>query len=336
MYDKKMAVKTTTLETSRQLPRPRTRTRWLTHFLLIIVCLIMASPALYALQVATLDIRQALQTPPILFPPGGERESLVEFLRNPVGDLPTNVGVLFGEPDTNLLLQGNEGETAPPQAEGNSRHDFGSLISNTTIVSLVVVIGKTILALLAGLAFVYFRFPGKWVLFFFVLLTLLMPTEIILQPLRQIMQDLGWRQSNPKLALTVPFLASAIGAFLFRQHFSNIPRELAEAAQIDGATSLRFLFSVLIPMSWNVIVAHALIQFIYMWNQYIWPTFILLDVTSPEQMIQVGVRNAAFSGQFTDYGLLMTAGVIASIPPLVLFLLLQKQFMNGFAITRDK
>lgn len=328
----KLADRTTPLETQMRLPLPRTKTRWLTHIGLWIACFFMMIPALYALQVSTLNILQSLQAPPVLFPPGGERESLEDFLRSPLGSLPDNISVLFGAPDQSTAALGQQA----PQSSGQSRFDFGKLIYNTAIVTLVVVIGKTTLALLAGLAFVYFRFRGKWILFFVVLLTLLMPTEIIIKPLRDLMVELGWRQTNPKLTLTMPFMASAIGAFLFRQHFSNIPRELAEAAQIDGATSVRFLFAVLIPMSWNVIAAHAMIQFIYMWNQYLWPTFILQDVTSPEQLIQVGVRSASLSGQFTNYGLLMSAGIVASLPPLILFLILQKQFMNGFALTQDK
>jgi sn-glycerol 3-phosphate transport system permease protein len=147
--------------------------------------------------------------------------------------------------------------------------------------------------------------------------------------------ELGWTQTNPNLALTFPFLATATGAFLFRQHFSNIPRELADAAQIDGASPLRFLFAVLIPMSWNVIAAHALIQFIASWNQYIWARLVLPPDRFEVQLIQIGVRNAG-SGPQTDFGLLMAAGIVASLPPLILFLLLQKQFMSGFAITRDK
>lgn len=326
-----------TTQTIRRLPPPPMRTRWLTHALLIVICFFITFPALYSLQVATLDINQSVAFPPILFPPGGEREDLADYLSNPFGDLPKNVRVLFGETDVIEM----------PDSDGNvetreivSGNDFGQLIANTSVIAGVIVIGKTILALFAGLAFVYFRFPGKWVLFFFVLLTLLMPTEIILGELRRMMAPqtgLGWAESNPKLALTMPFLASAIGAFLFRQHFSNIPRELSEAAQIDGASSVRFLFAVLVPMSWNVIAAHALIQFIATWNQYIWPEFLLNDVNSPEQMIQVGVvRVAAASGRSGDYGLLMTAGIVASIPPLILFILLQKQFMNGFALTKDK
>lgn len=277
-------------------PQERSRTRWGTHLALIVICFILCIPALYALQVATLTIEQSFISPPQFFPPGG--------------DLGTNLSILF------------------------TNRSFGQLILNTTIVSLVVVIGKTLLALMAGLAFVYYQFRGRNIVFFAVLLTLLMPTEIILIPLFQLVSQLDWINISPKLALTFPFLATASGVFLFRQHFNNIPRELAEAAQIDGATSPRFLFSILIPMSWNVIGAHAMIQFIYMWNQYLWPFIVISSGT--EQVIQVGVRQTVNASAQTDFGLLMSAGVLASIPPLLLFVLLQKQFMNGFALTRDK
>lgn len=274
---------------------PNRKTRYGTHLALIAVCIFMACPALYALQVATLTVEQAFDVPPRLFPPSN--------------DFFENARTLF------------------------NTQDFDRLLWNTITVAAVTVITKTALAMLAGLAFVYYHFPGKIFLFFLVLLTLLMPTEIILVPLFNLVADLEWGAKHPKLALTVPFLATATGVFLFRQHFSNIPRELVEAAQMDGASPLRFLFSVLLPMSWNVIGAHVVIQFIYMWHQYAWPLFV---VEPGEQLIQVGVRNAATSGSQTDFGLLMTAGVIASLPPLILFLLLQRQFMNGFALTRDK
>jgi sn-glycerol 3-phosphate transport system permease protein len=274
---------------------PNRKTRYWTHLALIAVCIFMACPALYALQVATLTVEQAFDVPPRLFPPSN--------------DFFENARTLF------------------------NTQDFDRLLWNTITVAAVSVFTKTALAMLAGLAFVYYHFPGKIFLFFLVLLTLLMPTEIILVPLFNLVADLEWGAKHPKLALTVPFLATATGVFLFRQHFSNIPRELVEAAQMDGASPLRFLFSVLLPMSWNVIGAHVVIQFIYMWHQYAWPLFV---VEPGEQLIQVGVRNAATSGSQTDFGLLMTAGVIASLPPLILFLLLQRQFMNGFALTRDK
>jgi sn-glycerol 3-phosphate transport system permease protein len=272
------------------------RPRYAIHLALIVVCLGMACPALYALQVSTLTLEEAFTIPPKLFPPST--------------DFASNVRTLF-----------------------DGQH-FGRLIANTLTVALVVVVGKTAFAMLAGLAFVYFQFPGKWVLFFFVLLTLLMPTELLLVPLSNLIADLQWASDDPQLALTMPFLASALGVFLFRQHFSNIPRELLEAAQIDGAGPLRYLLWVLLPMSWNVIGAHAVIQFISMWHQYAWPIF--LQLSPEDQLIQVGVRNSVISGTQTDFGLLMAAGVVASIPPLVFFVLLQKQFMSGFALMRDK
>lgn len=265
------------------------------HIPLMIVCFLVAFPALYALLISTMTRHQAFQYPPRLVPGG---------------DFWNNVTLLF---DT---------------------QQFDKLFMNTLIVALVVVIGKVVTSMLAGLAFVYFRFPGKWFLFFFVLLTLLMPTEIIIVPLFRLISDLQWARTNPRLALTVPFLASATGAFLFRQHFSNIPRELLDAAQIDGASPIRFLFSVLFPMSWNVIGAMVVIQFIYMWHQYLWPIIIISETEN--QLIQVGVNNSFAVGAQTDFGIVMAAGVVASVPPLIVFILLQRQFMSGFALTRDK
>lgn len=298
---------------------PSGKTRWITHILLILACFFVSIPALLAVRLSTLDLQESFELAPVFLPFGD--------------DLFVNISVLFGAPDPDLQVGGG---VTSVSAEQGSSHDFARLIGNTVIVALVVVIGKTGLSLLAGFAFVYFSFAGKNIVFFFILLTLLMPTEIILTPLRTLMADLNWSGNYPQLALTMPFIASAFGTFLFRQHFSNIPREMAEAAQIDGASPLRFLVSILIPMSWNVIMAMGLIQFIYMWNQYIWPQVIFNNVNSPDQLIQVGVRRAALSGQNSDFGLLMTAGIIASLPPLFLFVLLQKQFMSGFAITRDK
>ncbi len=272
------------------------RPRYGVHLGLILAVLVLGCPAIYALQVSTLTLEEAFLVPPKLFPPST--------------DFFNNVESLF------------------------TAQSFDRLIANTFTVALVVVIAKTAFAMLSGLAFVYFQFPGKWVLFFFILLTLLMPTELILVPLQALVADLAWVQDAPQLALTVPFLASAVGTFLFRQHFMNIPRELLEAAQLDGAGALQFLMAVLLPMSWNVIGAHAVIQFISMWNQYAWPIF--LGLSPEDQMIQVGVRRAVIVGTETDFGLLMAAGVVASVPPLIFFLLLQRQFMSGFAITRDK
>lgn len=207
------------------------------------------------------------------------------------------------------------------------------LMSNTILVAICVTVGKTVTSMLAATAFVFFRFPLRGFLFIFVILTLMMPTDILVVALYRLMGDLRW--TNQFQALVAPFLASATGTLLFRQHFMNIPSELADAAQIDGAGPIRYLRSILIPLSWNVIGALGMIQFIGVWNQYLWPLLIIND--NQRQLVQVALKgitiNALDQG---NWGVALAAAVIASIPPLVVFLVLQESFLRGFALTRDK
>ena len=226
-------------------------------------------------------------------------------------------------------------------APGNALQDNFTIVQNRNLfqfilnsigVSVAITIAKTILSLLAGLAFIYFRFPGKWVVFAFVLITLMMPTEVLILALLRFVSDLGW--GNTYLALVVPFMASATGTFLFRQHFANIPAELSEAAQLDGASPVRFLLQVLIPISWNTIGALAVIQFIYAWNMYLWPLLVISE--QERQVVQVGLGSLKGLGSGVSFGPLMLGAVIATMPPVIVFILLQKQFMSGFALTRDK
>jgi sn-glycerol 3-phosphate transport system permease protein len=132
----------------------------------------------------------------------------------------------------------------------------------------------------------------------------------------------------------VPFLASATGVFLFRQHFASIPSDLADAARVDGAGPLRFLVSILIPMSTNTIGALALIQFIYMWNMYIWPLVIIRE--NARQVVQIGLRSMTAVQDTTNWGVVMAGAVLAMLPPLVMFILLHQQFTKGFALGQEK
>ena len=212
--------------------------------------------------------------------------------------------------------------------------NLGRYMLNSTIQAAIVTVGKTILSLLAGLAFVYFRFPGKWLVFSFVLVTLMMPTELLTISLFRIVAG-GFQWGDSLYALTVPFLASATGAFLFRQHFANLPAELSEAAQLDGAGPLTFLWRILLPLSWNAIGALAVIQFVYVWNMYLWPVLIIRS--DRLQVVQVGLSSIQSAGDTgTAYGPLMAGAILASLPPLLVFILLQKQFMSGFQISREK
>jgi sn-glycerol 3-phosphate transport system permease protein len=212
-----------------------------------------------------------------------------------------------------------------------NQRQIGLYMWNTWMMALGISLGKTVFSLLAGLAFVYFRFPGKWIVFAFVLLTLMMPTEVIFIGLFRFVSNL---EISTFVKLIVPFLASATGVFLFRQHFASIPHELVEAAQLDGANPLQFLVRVLVPMSLNTIGALVVIQFLFAWNMYLWPRMIISQQEA--QVVQVGMRSLLSVDTGIAYGPLMLAAVITSIPPVLIFVLLQKQFMSGFALTRDK
>lgn len=210
--------------------------------------------------------------------------------------------------------------------------NLGRLMWNSLLQAGLITLAKTVLSLMAGLAFVYFNFRGKWLVFFFVLITVMMPTEVMILALFRIVSSLGWKDTMA--GLVVPFAASATGAFLFRQHFANLPRYLSEAAQIDGASPLQFLFKVLIPLSWNTIGALAVIQFVFVWNMYLWPVLIVSD--QDKQVVQVGLQGLQTLDTGLTFGPLMLAALIVSIPPAIVFIALQKQFMAGFALTADK
>ena len=258
------------------------------HALLVISCLVLCAPIVYALLVSTQNNAQ-----------------MVNFQLFPGDSFADNFDTVWNQ------------------------RNLGAYMINSAIMSIIIAAGKTITGLLAGLAFVYFRFPGRWIVFFFVLITLMMPTEISILALLDLVYDFGW--SGTMASLTIPFLASATAAFLFRQHFANLPSNLAEAAQLDGANPIQFLVKVLIPLSWNVIGALAVIEFLYGWNMYLWPL-----LSGNDTVVQVGLSSLQQAGQGQLYGPLMMGAVIASIPPILVFLVLQRPFMKGFAMAQDK
>ena len=294
------------------------RRGWLTHLLLSIACLVVMAPVLFALIKATQSY-SAVLSPSLI--PGRE--------------LLDNVAAAWN----------------------NAR--LGIFMRNSLFIATIVTTGKTFTALLAGLALVYFEFRGKRLVFVLILLTLMMPTEVLIVPLfdliaqqppaswealwtwirnpvnvilRPLPYGFGW--SNTFYALTVPFLASATGIFLFRQHFMSVPRELADAAKIDGAGPLRFLWRILVPMSANTIGALAVIQFVYVWDQYLWPRVIIRR--EEMQVVQVGLNLIIGTGDGVQWGYVMAGAMLTIIPPLLIFLLLQEQFMRGFALSQSK
>jgi len=158
---------------------------------------------------------------------------------------------------------------------GNSAAGAGKMMFNSLVTALVIAIGKIAISLLSAFAVVYFRFPGRMFCFWMIFVTLMLPVEVRILPTYKVISDLAMLDTYT--GLTLPLIASATATFLFRQFFLTIPDELAEAARIDGAGPMRFFWDVVVPMSKTSMAALFVIQFIYGWNQYLWP----LIVTTP-------------------------------------------------------
>src|ERR1700741_3761109 len=148
----------------------------------------------------------------------------------------------------------------------------GRMMFNSLVSALVIALGKIAISLLSAFAIVYFRFRFRALAFWLIFITLMLPVEVRILPTYKVVSDLNMLDTYA--GLTVPLIASATATFLFRQFFLTIPDELAEAARIDGAGPLRFFVDVLLPLSKTSIAALFVIQFIYGWNQYLWPLLV--------------------------------------------------------------
>lgn len=212
------------------------------------------------------------------------------------------------------------------------RVNMGRLLANTGFVAIVVAVGKIILSVVGAFAFVYFDFRGKNFLFGLILITHMLPLPVRIVPTYALIDALQW--TNSFKALTIPFFASATGILLFRQLYQTIPPALADAARIDGASPLQFLWSIVIPLSATNIAALFLIEFIYMWNQYLWP--LLIANADSTRMVQIGLRQLVATDAAVDWHYVMSGVVLAAIPPLLLLVLLQRNLIRGVALYEDK
>lgn len=291
---------------------------WPTHILLLTVGLIIASPIIFAAIKAS-QTRAAVMSP-----------SMVP-------------GIHFWE---NLRIVWEV-------------HSLGTYMKNSMIIAIAVTLFKSVFSILAAMTLVYFRIPLKRFIFGFILFTLLMPTEVlivglfdlislappksvaqftewILRPWRVLGEPVpfGFGWTNSYLSVIVPFMASATGVFLFRQHFLSVPKDLGDAARIDGAGPFHFLTRVLVPMSLNTLGAFAVIEFVYVWDQYLWPRVIIREES--KQVVQVGFNLIIGTGEGVFWGQVMAGALISVIPPLFVFMLLQEQFMRGFVLSSEK
>jgi len=274
---------------------------WLTffsHAVLIAGVVLVAFPLYMTFVASTLTLEEILQVPMPLVPGGHLWENYVQ-----------------------VLTAGSERGAAAP---------VGRMMLNSLIMALAIAFGKIAISIIASFAIVYFRFPLRNFFFWVIFVTLMLPVEVRIIPTFKVASDLGIL--NSYAGLTLPLIASATATFLFRQFFMTVPDELTEAARIDGAGPMRFFFDVLLPLSKTSIAALFVIQFIYGWNQYLWP----LLITTEESMYTtvIGIKRMITGGDaLTEWHLVMATAMLALLPPALVVVLMQRWFVKGLVDT---
>ena len=278
------------------------RSPWLTvlsHAVMILGVMVVAFPLYLALVASTHTAADIVQAPmPLL--PGGEMWANYK-------------AALFGS--------GKLGSTT------NVVH----MMCVSFVTAIIITVGKIAISLLSAFAIVYFRFPFKMLCFWAIFLTLMLPVEVRILPTYKVVADLGLL--NTYGGLTLPLIASATATFLFRQFFLTVPDELVEAARMDGAGPMRFFKDVLVPLSKTSIAALFVIQFIYGWNQYLWP--LLMTTTEDMYPVVIGIKRMVGGGgeASIDWNIAMATAILAMLPPAAVVILMQKWFVKGLVDT---
>lgn len=208
---------------------------------------------------------------------------------------------------------------------------FGRFYFNSLLVAIAVTVGQLITCSLAAYAFARMRFKGRDILFYLFLGTMMVPAHVTMIPSFMILHWLGWIDSYA--ALIVPGLASAFGTFLLRQFFLTIPRELEEAAFLDGCNRFTVLWRIIIPLAKPALATLAIFTFMTVFNDFIWALIVL----NSESMYTVQLGLAIFRDQYsTEWGNLMAGSVVATLPILIVFFFAQKYFIQGITLSGMK
>jgi sn-glycerol 3-phosphate transport system permease protein len=273
--------------------RPRRRAEVLRHVLLIVAAAVLALPIYLAFVAASKPATALLQGVPLA--PGGQLgHNLSQVL-------------VHGLPDSPTVL---------------------SMMGNSAVMALAVALGKLLLSVPAAYAVVFFRFRGRMAAFWLIFATLMLPIEVRFFPTYQVTVQLGLL--NNLGGLVVPLIASATAVFLFRQYFMTFPVALADAARLDGIGPVRFLTRIVLPLSKPNLAAVFVLEFIYGWNQYLWP--LLVTSSAHNATVVMGIREMIASAQsfaVPQWDLVMTVALLALVPPVVVVLVMQRWFVKG-------
>jgi sn-glycerol 3-phosphate transport system permease protein len=276
-------------------------------------------PLLNALSHGVLQLGVVVVAVPVYLTFVASTHTAQEILQAPMPLLPGNQLV------HNYVAALTGSEHGPGSAAPVGRMMWVSLVT-----ALVISLGKIAISLLSAFAIVYFRFPFKQLVFWMIFVTLMLPVEVRIFPTYQVVSDLG--MLNTWSGLTVPLIASATATFLFRQFFMTVPDELVEAARTDGAGPMRFFKDILVPLSATSIAALFVIQFIYGWNQYLWP--LLMATQENMYPVVIGIKRMISGGdQAQQWNLVMATAILAMLPPALVVVLMQRWFVKGLVDT---
>lgn len=281
------------------------RTRWVLYAVLSCIALVALAPFAWMILTSLKDQGDVINQTFWPWPPFG-----------------TSVPQWNNYPDA-IALIGVDPETGMPM--------FLRQLLNTGFVTAAVIVGVTLTSVMAAYAFALLRFPGKSVLFILVLATLMIPDDLTLIPRTVMMYRNYLNWYNTYLALTVPFLASAFGIFLIRQFFLQIPRDLFDAARIDGAGHIRYMIQVMIPLTRPAILTVALFNFIWTWNEFKWAQLVTKD--NNMRMISVGLQSFLRGEGGTATHLAMAVAAMVVAPILIVYFFTQQYFTEGIATT---
>jgi sn-glycerol 3-phosphate transport system permease protein len=271
---------------------------FLSHLILIVGVVIVVFPVYVALVASTSDITTIANGQLSLIP---DRHLLENYAQ--------------------VLFQGTGSSTKQPMIVP---------LMNSFIMAIGIAVGKIFISLLSAFAIIYFRFPFRLTAFWVIFITLMLPVEVRIYPTYKIVSDLHMLDSYP--GLIIPLIASATATLLFRQFFMTVPDELLEASKIDGAGPLKFFKDTLLPLSITPIAAMFVIQFIYGWNQYLWP--LLITTRDNMQTIVIGIQKMLLvADALTEWQLAMATTILAMLPPVIVVVAMQRLFVRGLVET---
>lgn len=237
------------------------------------------------------------------------------------GTMPLRPGPHFLENYYRTIFVGTSSSTREP---------VGTMMLNSLIMALTIAIGKIAISLISAFAVVYFRFPFRMTAFWIIFVTLMLPVEVRIFPTYKIVADL--KMLDTFAGLTIPLIASATATLLFRQFFMTVPDELVEASKIDGAGPMKFFIDTLVPLSITSIAAMFVIQFIYGWNQYLWP--LLITTKDNMQTIVIAIKKMIVTQDaLTEWQLAMATAILAMLPPVLVVVVMQRLFVKGLVET---